>query len=572
MTPTLFQAEQPITAEHVSPVSLRPFQQDAIERALAEFETVNSTLIVHPTGSGKTTTAAMIVKHMMSKGRVMIVAHREELIFQAAERIKLICGIEPAIEMAGSWADTGWSRSPVVISTIQTQVSGNDGKGRMARFDPARFSMLWIDEAHHAPADSYRRVVAHYRQNPDLKVLGCTATPDRADEAALGQCFESVAHVYEILDAIHDGWLVPVKVRRVMVDGLDLSDIRTTAGDLNGADLDQVMNYEKALHGIVDPTLALAAGRRTLVFAVSLAHAERLTEIFNRHAPGSANWVHGGTPKDERRQIFADYSAGRFQILVNVGVVTEGVDVPGIEVVAMARPTKSRAVYAQAAGRGLRPLPGLVDGIVGANLRRDAIAASAKPWCEILDFAGVAGRHKLVGPEDILGGNYDDEIVEAVRQRLTETSASVPADVATELEIEKQKREAERQRQAEAARRAGVVAKARWTSREIDPFATFDIEPRREHGWDSGKQISEKMGGLLERNGINWRKLSYAEAGQLCAEIIRRYKTRQATVRQLSVLRRAGWLESPGITADEAGRRITALKANNWSRPADAPQ
>jgi superfamily II DNA or RNA helicase len=165
------------------------------------------------------------------------------------------------------------------------------------------------------------------------------------------------------------------------------------------------------LHGIAAPTIELTGDRKTLIFAASLAQAERLTEIINRHKPNSAKWVHGGTPKEERRSLFPAYTASEFQYLVNIGVTTEGFDEPGIEVVVMARPTKSRNLYAQMVGRGTRTLPGVIDYIEDPEDRKNAIHDSGKPSLEVIDFVGNAGQYKLITSADILGGRYDDEIV-----------------------------------------------------------------------------------------------------------------------------------------------------------------
>ena len=265
---------------------LRPYQTDAVSKVHEAWKDHRSALIVLPTGTGKT----IVFSHIAGtvRGRVMVIAHREELIAQAAQKIQVITGDEADVEMGEFWASEGvFSRSRVVVSSVQTQNAGMGGDGRMSRFDPSQFDLLIIDEAHHATAPTYRRLIDHYRQNPNLKVLGVTATPDRADEEALGQVFESVAFDYEIVDAIADGWLVPVRQRAVYVEGLDYSSVRTTAGDLNGADLARILEYEEALHGIAHPTMELVGTRKSLVFAASVAHAERLAEIFNRHRPGS---------------------------------------------------------------------------------------------------------------------------------------------------------------------------------------------------------------------------------------------------------------------------------------------
>jgi superfamily II DNA or RNA helicase len=209
--------------------------------------------------------------------------------------------------MADSWAEAdGQWPDRIVISTVQTQIAGQNG-GRMTRFRPADFATVIVDEAHHAPARTYKRILEHYTQNPDCRVLGVTATPDRLDEKALGQIFDTVAYDYEIPDAIADGWLVPIQARAVEVDGLDLSHVRTTAGDLNGADMARVLEEEQVLHEMAQPIVELSAGKRTLVFVATVVQAERMAEVLNRHDHGIAQWVCGKTPKVERRALLRDY-------------------------------------------------------------------------------------------------------------------------------------------------------------------------------------------------------------------------------------------------------------------------
>jgi len=470
--------------------------------------------MVKPTGTGKTVVFCHVAQRFIEHGRVLILAHREELIFQAAEKVERILGRKPAIEMAEFRSHEGpmFRKADVVVSSIQTQNAGRNGR-RMSRFDPAEFSLVIVDEAHHVTADSYQRVLDHYLQNPNIKVLGCTATPDRHDEEVLGQIFDSVCFDYGILDAITDGWLVPIRQQFIHVEDLDFSAVRTTAGDLNGADLAAVMEEESAVHGIADPTFRLADGRRTLAFAASVVHAETLTEIFNRHKPESARIVTGRTPKDERRGMFSDYAEDRFQFLCNVGVATEGFDSPGIQVVSVARPTKSRALYAQCIGRGTRPLTGVVDGLPDAQARRRAIAASAKRGLTVLDFVGNSGRHKLITTAEILGGHYPDEVVE--RAKRTIARIGVAADVTAVLDDTARQEQAER-KQRERLRRRHIVGKARYQASDVDPFGVLDIEPRREPGWHKGRKPSQKMVALLGKFGIDKADaLSFHQAHEL---------------------------------------------------------
>ncbi len=552
---------------------LRPYQQEAVEGVFDTWRDGHrSALIVQPTGTGKTITfASVIARNRRETGsRAIVLAHREELIFQAAKKVEQVAGVEVDIEMADLRAGRSmFGKTPVVVSSIQTQNAGAAGEERMTRFNPMEFGLLVVDEAHHATAPTYRKVIDYYRQNPQLRVLGVTATPDRQDEAALGQIFETVAYDYELPDAIADGWLVPVMQRAVVVDGLDFSSIRTTAGDLNGADLAKLMEYEQNLHEIAHPTLELAAGRKTLVFAASVAHAERLCEIFNRHRSDSARFVFGGTPKEERRQLLADYARNRFQILCNVGVATEGFDEPGIEVIVMARPTKSRSLYAQMAGRGTRPLEAIAHELgqhEGAAARREMIAASGKPHCEIVDFVGNAGRHQLITTADILGGRYEDAVVQRVRQNV-EAAGGKPVDMAEELD----RAERDIAEEAARARRAALRAKANYTVNTIDPFDVLAVTPRRERAWDKTRKPTEKMLACLQKFGIpkkTTEDLSYSKAQQLIGKCIERSEAGKCTYKQARLLAKYGYRTD--VSFDQARGLIDQIAANGW-RPIDTP-
>lgn len=545
---------------------MRPYQREALHAVKREWQTVDSTLVVMPTGTGKTVLFASLIRSCFPK-RALVLAHREELIFQAADKIQKVTGFRCEVEMGDYRADLGkglFASPQVVVSTIQTQCSGADGSGRMTRFDPSLFGLVIVDEAHHATASTYRRTIDYYRQNPALKVLGVTATPDRADEAALGQVYESVAYDYEILNAIDDGWLVPIQQQIVEVSGLDFSGIHTTAGDLNGAELARVMEEERNLHEIAGPTVEIVGDRRALVFAASVAHAEQLCNILNRHRDGCAGWVCGKTDKDERRKTLASFAAGKLQYVVNVGVLTEGFDDPGVEVVVMGRPTKSRSLYAQMVGRATRPLPGLVDGVETADERRAAIGGSRKPSCLVIDFAGNAGRHKLITSADILGGNVSDEAVERALKKAKETSG--PVDMAKTLEDEEKAVELERAR--EAARRAKLTARAAYAARSVNPFDVFELSPVKPRGWHAGKQLTEKQCGVLQNAGIDPASVDFAGGKQLLDEIFRRRDAGLCSYKQARQLRKHGYTgnetrdEAKGILDGIFGKR----KSDGWAK------
>ena len=355
-------------------MKLRDYQNAAVEGVLNAWKTCRSALCVLPTGCGKTVVFAEVIRRMLFSrpgGRAthaMILAHREELVHQAADKVSKVAGVDCEIEM-GDYRVIGMMGClpPVVVSSVQTHMSGRNGQKRMMKFNPKDFSVLVVDEAHHATSPSYRACIDRYlRENPECRLLGVTATPDRADELALGSVFETVAASYDISDAIRDGWLVPVEQRIVTVGSLDFSSVKTTAGDLNPGELADIMEEERNLHAVAAPVLDILKEKRAIIFATSVRQAERLAEILNRGEgdgdSGSGNgerkradWLCGATPKDLRHDKLAAFKEGRTQFMVNVGVLTEGFDDAGVEAVVMARPTKSRALYAQMIGRATRP-------------------------------------------------------------------------------------------------------------------------------------------------------------------------------------------------------------------------
>lgn len=543
-------------------MKMRPYQDAAIAGAFEAWKEAASALIVLPTGLGKTVVFSEVIRRFQPT-RAIVIAHREELIFQAAEKIKKVTGLDGGIEMGGFRAD-GWfgAPPPYVVSTVQTQCSGGDGGGRMTKFLPGDFGLVVIDEAHHATAGTYRRVIDYYRQNPACKILGVTATPDRADEEALGQVFEAVAYDYQILDAIRQGWLVPIRQQMVTVESMDFSNVRTTAGDLNQGELAEVMEEEDNLQRVAVPTVEICGDRRAIVFAATVRQAERLCEIINRYRPDRAAWLCGKTDREKRRKMLADFKRGALQYVVNVGVLTEGFDDSGVEVIVMARPTKSRSLYAQMAGRGTRPhdsVAGLLGDLATDEERCAAIRSSAKPSCLIVDFCGNAGRHKLVTSADILGGNVSDEVVEAAARRARESGK--PVDMSDALAEEQ--RLADERRKAEAAKRAALKSRAAFMLTDIDPFNEWDLTPAKERGWDRRRHFTDRQKMvLMQRIGVDADTIPYAQGKQLLDEYFRRLQGGYASLKQTRCLRKWG-VRAPMRFA-EAGRMITG-RARAWS-------
>lgn len=524
---------------------LRPYQQEAVRRIGEAFGANRSTLLVLPTGTGKTRTFSEIAK--LHPGPVVVVAHREELISQGRGALEDICREVVSTEKAASFAD----RTRIVVASVQT-LKGERLES-FARRHPA--TLVIVDEAHHAVSPSYRAIFDAF---PEAKVLGVTATPDRSDERAMGQVFDSVAFVYEIQQAIADGYLCPIRIKQVNVEAIDLSNVGTVAGDLNQGELDAVMNAEAAIHGIVAPSgrgdslIELAGARPTIVFCTSVDAAHRTAEIINRYRPDAARAVDGGTAIDTRQMILRDHKDGRYQYLCNVGVLTEGYDDPAVACVAMCRPTKSRALYAQCVGRGLRPVPG-------------------KPDCLVLDFVGNSGKHRLVSALDILDGKYDEEVVAKARDIL---EAQGMDGMLAEDALEQAQRELEAQKAREAARRLKVKARgAQRTVVERDPFAILHLEDPADDPWSTrfSSEASARQRETLTKFGVEIPDgLTSSQASKLIGTCIKRRELGLASFKQVRTLKKYG-LEALNWSFEHARAALDAIAANGW-RPLSAEQ
>ena len=519
-------------------MNLRPYQVEAIAAIHRELSTKKSTLLVLATGLGKTVSFASIARDWTDR-KVLILAHREELVFQAAKTIEKMCGEAPRIEMAEHRADNPdvFTDSHVTVGSVQSLAS----KSRRKRFNPMDYGLVIIDEAHHDAAGSqYEKVTDYFCF---AKRLGVTATPKRHDQSAMGQRYESVAYQYEIVDAVDDGWLVPVHQSLVRIDSLDFSKVRSTAGDLNEGDLERILTEEKSLHGIAIPTVEMSQDKPTLVFCVSVHHAELMAEVIRRYKPDSAIALNGETPKEERRKWIQKFKHGEIQYLCNCGLFLEGFDAPNTAFISMARPTKSLPLYTQVVGRGTRALPGVIDGLSTVEERRSAIAASGKPHMTILDFVGNSGRHKLISSSDVLGGQYDAEVRRRANQMLEEESGDAKTTVQvaaalTELEqaeaefdreMQQQLTEMNRRIDADERRkvRQFIRGEAEYSTKKVNIFDGRDQVPPRLAGRAPVDPATPKQIALLVRLGANEdtaRNYSKRQAGAVIDSMMKRKK------------------------------------------------
>lgn len=436
--------------------------------------TRSSLLAVAATGLGKTVIMAGIAQHW-PVGRIMLISHRYELNIQAIRTFESLCGEDVDLEQASYFADRRSNPHRIVVASVQTLNSKRKGAHRMERFDPMDFGLLMVDEAHRSAADSYRRVIDYFqRGNPNLKLLGVTATPDRLDGVGLGCVFEQTICDLNIQWSVENGWLVSPRQIIVELEGLDLREVKTVGGDLDNKQLAKVVEMEKNLHGMAKPIVDFAGrDKQTIVFAASVAHSQRLAELIRDYYQRTHGEVNADTavaidgsmnPKDPRRkEIISRFKSGEIQFLCNCGVLTEGFDSPNVSLIAIGRPTKSRAMYIQMLGRGTRPLPGTVETPIDAAGRIAAIAASAKPHCDVLDFVGQSGRHSLICTTDILAG----EEPQPVRERANKISSNKDFSGSTLDAI----KEAKEQLRLEAeARRKRVTVGVNYRTQEASKY------------------------------------------------------------------------------------------------------
>lgn len=525
---------------------------------------MKSTLLVMATETGKTIEMAELSRRWpQSRGRIMLLAHREELIKQAAAKFKSHFGAEVGIEMADLWVNERVHadfKPRIVAASVQTLTGA-----RLEKFDPFEFGLILTDEAHHAIANGYRSIYRHFAQNPNCVHVGVTATPDRADEVALGAVYDSVAYEYDLLTAINDGYLVPVQQEFVECDGIDLSSCKSDKNDLKDGQVAKVMEEDRNLYEVADATRRIADGRKTIIFAASVAHAHRLADILSGYEPGSAIAIDGKTDKDSRRHQLSRFSKGGFRYLCNCGIATEGYDEPSVEVVSVARPTKSRALYAQMIGRGTRVLKDVIEGdgwsLPTPTERKAAIETSAKPFVTVLDFVGNSGRHKLICTADLLGGDEPDEIVErAIRNA---KGLGKPANMQEEIEAARHEIEAERER---SSRR--LTPEAKFRRQSVNPFDILHLTPKREPGWFKGKKPSEKMRSTLLKFGVNEKWVdgaSFNEARVALDGIFGRIKENKSSIKQVSLLRRFG-IDATDMSFQQASNEITRVKENGWRK------
>lgn len=522
---------------------LRFFQREACDAIMAGFQENRSQLLVLATGLGKTQCFSAIARNW--PGNVLVLAHRQELIYQAKARLEQMTGETVGVEMAGQQASR---KDRIVVASLDTMRT----QARKDRFGAAHFGLVIQDECHHALAKSYRETLEWF---DGAKLLGVTATPDRGDEKALGKVFDSVAYCFDILQGIDAGYLVPLRGRQVELGEIQLDGLSKVAGDLAKGQLDEVM--VRAVEGIVHKTLELEPGRQGIGFMPGIKSASYACERMNALLPGSSVFISGETPEDVRREATEGFRSGKYRYLWNCMVATEGFDAPTASLIIQGRPTLSRALYAQMVGRGTRVLPNTVEHVEGAERgaeRRALIAASGKPDVMILDFVGNATKHALMTPEDLLGGDYSDEEVEEAKRK----AKLAPGTNTQQLLAEAR---------AELARVAAAVrSKVSANVKSFNPFQVMDLDltstTREDMRWGRLPPTQKQLD-ALERMKVPLtaiKAMSQREATKLLAERNKRHDSGLASYAQLAQLKKFG-LDDRNVTFAGAGRALTYISS-----------
>ncbi|MCH7848425.1 MAG: DEAD/DEAH box helicase family protein [Planctomycetes bacterium] len=352
-------------------LTLRPYQEEAIAAIEAAAERgVRRPLVQLPTGTGKTVIIAELAK--IRPGRTLVIAHREELLGQAKDKLLLA---DPSAEIGIVKADRDEHAAPIVLASVQTLSRPN----RLQRLAPD-FSTVIVDEAHHATAESYVRIMKHVGSFADDGTLspGFTATPERGDGIGLDSVWQEIVYERSILDMIRSRYLCDLRAIQVQLQA-DFSQLHTRAGDFIEREVEELMHVADAPEHVVAAYQEHAAGRKALAFTPTVALAHEMADCFSA-AGIAAEALDATTPTDARKAILARFHTGETMVLWNCAILTEGYDEPSVDCIVIARPTKSRPFYHQMIGRGTRLYPGkkdcLILDVVGAITRHDLMTAS----------------------------------------------------------------------------------------------------------------------------------------------------------------------------------------------------
>lgn len=514
-------------------MELRPYQKESMESVFEQWEEVDKTLLVLPTGCGKTIVFAKITEQCVKGGkRVLILAHRGELLEQAADKIAKTTGLGCATEKAEQSSLNTWYR--IVVGSVQTLMR----EKRLNQFDRDYFDVIIIDEAHHCISDSYQKVLQYFS---NAKVLGVTATPDRGDMKNLGSYFESLAYEYSLPKAIKEGYLCPIKAQTIPLK-LDLSGVSQQAGDFKTSDIDTAL--DPYLFQIGDEMRKYCTNRKTVVFLPLVKTSQKFTHILNELGFRAVE-VNGGS--DDRADVLQDFESGKYNVLCNSMLLTEGWDCPSVDCVVVLRPTKVRALYSQMVGRGTRLCEG-------------------KKELLLLDFLWHSERHELCHPAHLISEN--EEVAKQITKNIAE--AGCPIDL-EEAEVKAQEDVVAQREEALAEQ----LQKMRNRKRKLVDPLQFEMSIQAEDltnyvpafGWEMGP-ATDKQIKTLEKLGIYPDSIDNAgKAARILDKLDKRRMAGLTTPKQIRFLESRGFSHVGTWQFDSAKHLIDRIAANGWRIP-----
>ena len=516
-------------------MELRPYQSEAKQAIFNQWDQgKKKTLLVLPTGCGKTIVFAKVTEDCVRQGkRVLIMAHRGELLDQAADKIMKATGLGSAVEKAEESCLGSWYR--IVVGSVQSLTRPQ----RLAKFKQDYFDTIIIDEAHHCLSDSYQRVLEHF---PDAEVLGVTATPDRGDMRNLGQYFESLAYEYTLPQAIKSGYLVPIKAMTIPLQ-LDLTGVGIQSGDFKASDLGTAL--DPYLYQIADEMIKYCKDRKTVAFLPLVKTSQKFCEILNQKGFRAAE-VNGESA--DRAQILADYDAGRYNVLCNSMLLTEGWDCPTVDCIIVLRPTKVRSLYSQMVGRGTRLAPEKADLL-------------------LLDFLWHTEHHELCHPASLICES--EEVAKKMTENL-EKAAGCPVDL-EEAEAQASSDVVAEREQALADQLKQMRARKR---KLVDPLQ-FEMSIQAEDlagyvpafGWECAP-ASDKQKEALEKLGIMPDEIDNAgKATMLLDRLHKRQAEGLTTPKQIRFLEGRGFKNVGTWQFEAASNMINRIAACGWHIP-----
>lgn len=511
--------------------TLRPYQQRARDRIHAEWENGHTrTLLVLPTGTGKTIVFASVAADQVRAGdRVLILAHRGELLEQAADKLQRSTGLVSAVEKADATCLNTWFR--VVVGSVQTL----QRTAQLERFSHDYFGTIIIDEAHHAITDGYRRILDYFG---DAKVLGVTATPDRGDMRNLGEVFDSLAFEYKLTDAIKECYLCRIMAQTIPLK-LDISSVTMSGGDYAVGDLGTAL--DPYLEQIAAEMAQRCKGRKTVVFLPLIKTSQKFRDLLNSHGFRAAE-VNGQST--DRKEVLADFDAGKYNVLCNSMLLTEGWDCPSVDCVVVLRPTKVRSLYSQMVGRGTRLSPGKSDLL-------------------LLDFLWMTDKHELCRPADLV---CEDR---AVARQMTENLAQTGCPEDIEEAAVQASEDVVTQREEALAKQ--LEEQRRKKARLVDPLQ-YEMSIQAEDlagyvpafGWEAGPP-TEQQAAALEKLGILPDAVESAgKASLLLDRLNKRRAEGLTTPKQIRVLERYGFQSVGTWSFDAAKHMIDRIAAGGW--------